>query len=73
MRRALREQDVERILRDVLNAQGLHVSVVRAERAPDGWRVTVTDLGGRILSTEIIDGPPATIRTTLTRWLLNHD
>jgi hypothetical protein len=61
----VRDQDVERILRDVLTAHGVHVSAVRADRTPDGWRVTVTDVGGRILSTEIATGSPA-VSTYLT-------
>lgn len=44
----LQPPDVERILRDVLSAQGLRVSAVRAERRSDGWRVTVTDTDDRI-------------------------
>jgi len=73
MKRALLEQDVERILRDVLHSQGLRVSTVRAERTPDGWLVTVTDVTGRIPSTHVADGLPAVIRAALTRWLLNHN
>jgi hypothetical protein len=65
----LREQDVERILRDVLNTQGLQVSAVRAEATLDGWRVTVTDAGGR-LSTDVAAGRPAVVRASRTRWLL---
>jgi hypothetical protein len=55
----LRTEDVERILRDVLTAHAVHVSAVRAQRLPDGWRVTVTDVGGRILSMDIATGSPA--------------
>ena len=70
MNRGLREQDVERILRDVLNTQGLHVSAARAERTPDGWRVTVTNAAGRILSTDVAAGRPAVVRASLAHWLL---
>jgi hypothetical protein len=33
----------------------------------------VTDVGGRILSTEIAAGSPAVIRASLTRWILTQD
>jgi hypothetical protein len=66
-------QDVERILRDVLTAQGVHVSAARAERLAKGWRVSVTDVGGRVLSTDISAGSAAVIRASVTRWVLTQD
>ena len=69
----VRDQDVERILRDVLAAHGVHVLAVGAHRTPDAWRVTMTDVGRRILSTEIAAGSPAVIRASLARWLLTQD
>jgi hypothetical protein len=61
------------VLRDLLSAQGVRVSAVRAQCTPDGWRVTVTDAGARILSTDIVAGPPAAVRATLARWILTQD
>jgi hypothetical protein len=70
--RAVQQQDVARILRDLLSAQGLLVSAMRTEGTPDGWRVTVIDAEDRVFSTDIADGPPAAVRVTLTRWLSTH-
>jgi hypothetical protein len=52
----------------MFSTRGLAATVVRAERTPDGWRVTVTEAGHRTFSTDVADGPPATVRATLTRW-----
>jgi hypothetical protein len=63
------QEDVERILRDVLSTQGLRVSMLRAEPTPEGWRVVLRDAAGRIVSTDVPDGPPAVIRAALTHWV----
>jgi hypothetical protein len=34
----MQQQDVERVLRDVLSAHGLRISMLAVERTPDGWR-----------------------------------
>jgi len=67
----MQPRDVERILRDVLSAQGLRVSMLRVERTPDGWRVTLADVADRI-TTDLPDGPPAVIRVALTHWAEGH-
>jgi hypothetical protein len=65
----MQAQDVERILRDVLDANGLRVSMLAVERTPDGWRVALADAVGLLLATELPEGPPAVIRAALTRWV----
>jgi hypothetical protein len=67
--REIQQQDVERILRDVLSANGLRVSMLAVERTPNGWRVALTDTVGLLLATDLPDGPPAIIRAALTRWV----
>jgi hypothetical protein len=69
---ALQQQDVARILRDVLSTYGVRASVLSVEQAPNGWQVVVTDTAHRILSTDVIDGPAALVRTALTTWVLNQ-
>ena len=66
--RLVRQQDVERILQDVLAAHGWRVSASRVERLSTAWRVVVTDTANRTLSTNLSDGPPAAVRAALTRW-----
>ena len=68
----VQSRDVTRILRDVLSASGLPVTVQRVEQTPQGWLVTVKDRGDRLISTELPDGPPALIRASLTRWFADQ-
>ena len=72
MRDRLERRDVERIFRDVLITYGWSTSAVRVEPTPAGWHVMVTDGGNGVLSTDLIDGPPALVRTALTTWVLNQ-
>ncbi len=65
------QRTVERILRDVLDSQGVHVSMHRVEQVADGWRITVVDTAQRVLTTHVPDGPPAAIRAALIRWTDN--
>jgi hypothetical protein len=66
---AMQQQDVERILRDVLSSKSLRVSILRVARAPNGWRATVTDVADRVITIDLPDGPPDVIRAMLTRWI----
>ena len=65
----MEERDLERILRDVVNTQGLPVTIVRVRRLGESWVVTVTDHADRIVGTTLPDGPPAAIRAALVTWL----
>jgi hypothetical protein len=65
----LQQHDVERILRDILQAQAWDVSLLSVEPIPDAWRVTITDAASRVITSEIPTGPPATIRAAVARWL----
>ena len=65
----MQDQDVERILRDVLSTSGLFAAIQGVERKPGGWRVTIRDEGARILSTEVPDGRPGLMRAALTQWV----
>jgi hypothetical protein len=66
-------QRIERILRDVLDEHGfLYVSPVRIERTPVGWRVTMSDGGRHLLTTELVDGSSEDVRAALTSWVLSH-
>ncbi len=67
----MQQQDVERILRDVLNADGLRVSAMRTEPTLSGWRVMLADAAGRVISIDLPDGSPATVRSVLTHWVEN--
>lgn len=60
---------VERILRDVLHTLGVRVSLQQVERTANGWRIVVIDSAQRVLTTDIPNGSPATIRVALTRWV----
>ena len=63
------QRDVERIARDILSQHALDASVLAVELVDSTWRITVTDAGGRIVTTEIAAGKPAEIRAALARWL----
>ena len=65
----MEQRDVERIVRDVISTQALPVALRRVDVRPTGWQVTITDHIGAVLTTDLPDGPPAAIRTALTRWL----
>ncbi len=65
----MEQRDVERILRDVLNSAGVRSSSLRVERLSHGWRVTITDGSTQLVSTEFSDGPPASIRAAILRWV----
>jgi len=65
----LAARDVERIARDVLTRAGFHVSTVNAHDVPDGWGLVMVDSTGRVLRCEIVKGPPAHIRASITRWI----
>jgi hypothetical protein len=65
----MQQEDVERILRDVLSTAGLRVSVLRVEGTPTGWRATVTDVADRVITLDLPDGSAAFIRTALTNWV----
>jgi hypothetical protein len=65
--------DVERILRDVLGTLGVPASMLRAERTPGGWRVTMTDAAGRVMSTDVREGTPTVLRAALRHWAEGHD
>ena len=66
---AMEQHDLERILRDVLSSTGMHATILRVERAADGWRVTVTDQADRIVTTDLPDDSPSVMRAALTRWV----
>jgi hypothetical protein len=70
--RHLAQHDVERLVRDVLMTYDLRVSMLRVEHGPDGWRIMITDIANRVVSTAIADGPPARVRPALTSWVLNQ-
>ena len=72
MSEKLQQHDIERILRDVLITYGGRVSALRVEPTPTGWHVVITDGANGVLSTDLIDGPPALVRTALTTWVLNQ-
>ena len=67
------QRDVERIARDILAQHALEASVLAVELVDSTWRITVTDVGGRIVTTEIAEGKPAEIRAALTRWLDSYE
>ena len=50
----MEQQDIERILRDVADSQGIRITIVRVQRLiDDGWIVTITDQADRIVSTSV--------------------
>ena len=61
--------DVERIIRDVLDARGLYVSLLLAQPTSSGWEVTLTDAADRLVTMDLPRGQPAAIREALTRWI----
>jgi hypothetical protein len=65
------QQDVERILRDVLTTYGVGASELRVEQTPRGWRVIVAN-PSETLSTDLANGRPAVVRAALTSWVLNQ-
>jgi hypothetical protein len=65
---SVQQSDVERILRDVLSARGVHATVVRTERTNAGWRMTLKDGGARTFSVDLPAGPAAAIRAALEHW-----
>jgi len=65
----MEQQDVERILRDVVSTRGLPVTLVRVERLAEDWLATITDETDRIVNRRIHDGPPAAVRAALLQWL----
>ncbi len=60
--------DIEQILRQVLVSRGLRVVPLLAEQTAHGWRMTVRDVGDRILVVDIPKGGPATVRAVLEQW-----
>ena len=68
----LQQQDVERLLRDVLSTYGLRVSALSVTPIPTGWHLVITDVANGLLSTNVQDGPAALVRTALTNWILNQ-
>jgi hypothetical protein len=66
-------RDVERILRDLLDTQGIRASIAQIQQVTTGWLVTITDQAGRRLGTRVGDGPPAAIRAALREWLQATD
>jgi len=62
-------RDVERIVRDVVSAQALDLSVVRLDHA---WRVTVSDAGGRSFANDVPIGTAASVRLVVGQWLDAH-
>ena len=57
------QEDVQRILRDVLDSHGFHhVSTTRVDRTPTGWHIVMTDASDSFLSTDVPDGSPAQIQ-----------
>ena len=65
----MKQHDVERIVRDVVYAQGWDISIVSVEPIADGWRVTITNVVSAASSIEIPSGSPAAIRTAVGHWL----
>jgi hypothetical protein len=65
----MQPRDVERIVRDVLNARGIEVSLLHVEPTSAGWRVTVNDVADRALVTELHAAGPALVRQGLIHWV----
>jgi hypothetical protein len=72
MHMVLRSQDIERIYQDVINAQGLGVSLLCIDRTETGWRIAAKDRGDRVVSVHVPDGPAAAVRATLACWTAEH-
>jgi hypothetical protein len=62
-------QDVKRIVRDVVNTHAVDVSVLSAELTENGWRITLADAAGRILTRDLEGSSPAAIRAAVAAWL----
>ena len=65
----MESHDVERIVRDVVNSNALEVSVVSAAFIETGWRITLADAAGRILTRDLQGNSPAAIRAAVGGWL----
>lgn len=60
--------DIQRIVRDVLNGRGVGATVVSAEPLDGQWAVTIRDQAARIISFIVPDGPPARVRAVTENW-----
>jgi hypothetical protein len=69
MQRTVNQNDVTRIVRSVASALAVKMSLVSVEPSGAGWHVTITDVAGRVISTDLPTGPPATIRAAAREWL----
>lgn len=63
------QRDVERIIRDVLNAEAYEYSLLGVEAVEQGWRVTVRDATGRGIACEFRAASPAALRAAVDQWL----
>jgi hypothetical protein len=65
----MERHDVEQIVQGVLTAHGLKASVLSAALIEGTWRVTVSDISGRIITAEIPTSPAAKFRVLVGQWL----